>query len=90
MGVMHVFKAAQPALLYLSPACLLSTALVATYLKEWKLVLAFSEDSGDSSQNEDPKKAVKAVEKADVASEEIASPKTPRSTSKKRGSKKSE
>ena len=39
--VMHTFKAAQPALLYLSPACILSVLLTAAVRGELKQVLAY-------------------------------------------------
>ncbi len=44
MAVMHYFKAAQPALLYLSPACILSTLITALIRKEWSKVFAFTEN----------------------------------------------
>ncbi|KAJ3735660.1 signal peptide peptidase-domain-containing protein [Lentinula guzmanii] len=55
MSVMHMFKAAQPALLYLSPACILSfvtTAFVRGELSEaWNWM-----DESDSEHKEDGKK----------------------------------
>ncbi|KAJ3996409.1 peptidase A22B, signal peptide peptidase [Lentinula boryana] len=55
MSVMHMFKAAQPALLYLSPACILSfvtTAFVRGELSEaWNWM-----DESDSKHKEDGKK----------------------------------
>lgn len=66
MAVMHVFKAAQPALLYLSPAGILSVLLTALVRGEVKEMFAFStelapeEDAGkrsdgsDSSDSEEP------------------------------------
>jgi minor histocompatibility antigen H13 len=42
MAVMHTFKAAQPALLYLSPACILSTMLVAAVSGELSQVFKFT------------------------------------------------
>ena len=42
--VMNFFKAAQPALLYLVPACLLSSGGTAVVLKEVKALLAYSEE----------------------------------------------
>ena len=45
MGVMHVFKAAQPALLYLSPAGILSVLLTALLRGELKEVFAFSTEA---------------------------------------------
>lgn len=48
MGVMHVFKAAQPALLYLSPAGILSVLLTAIIRGELKQVLAFTTEAASS------------------------------------------
>ena len=45
MVVMHVFESAQPALLYLSPACLLATLVVAVARGEVREVLAYSEEA---------------------------------------------
>lgn len=42
--VMHVFKAAQPALLYLVPACLGSTALTALVRGEFALLLSYQDN----------------------------------------------
>jgi minor histocompatibility antigen H13 len=61
MVVMHVFKAAQPALLYLSPACILSVLLTAIFRGELKEVLSFTtepavveeEVSVDEEESED-------------------------------------
>lgn len=42
MTVMHTFKAAQPALLYLSPACILAPLLVATCRRQLGQLFAYS------------------------------------------------
>lgn len=42
--VMHVFKAAQPALLYLSPACILAVLLVAVVRGELAEVFAYKSE----------------------------------------------
>lgn len=44
MVVMHTLKAAQPALLYLVPACLISSFLTAFFLKDIKGLLKYDED----------------------------------------------
>ncbi|TFK53594.1 hypothetical protein OE88DRAFT_1655794 [Heliocybe sulcata] len=44
MGVMHVWRAAQPALLYLSPACIASFFVTATVRGELKEAWAWSDD----------------------------------------------
>ncbi|EWM21510.1 signal peptide peptidase family protein [Nannochloropsis gaditana] len=55
--VMNYFKAAQPALLYLVPACLLSSFGTALALKEFKALLAYNEEEDEhaSVKNEDQK-----------------------------------
>lgn len=54
ISVMHTFKAAQPALLYLSPACLLAVAGVALVNGEVGDVLKYTEEQ--SEVNKDAKK----------------------------------
>lgn len=44
VGVMHVFDAAQPALLYLVPACIGSSLLTALVRGELKTLLNYSEE----------------------------------------------
>lgn len=51
MAVMHVFQAAQPALLYLSPACVLAVVLQATKRGEWSKLWAWTDTQEDSSQD---------------------------------------
>lgn len=51
MFVMHTFKAAQPALLYLSPACILSVLLVAVARGELGKVFAY-QSANHSSKRE--------------------------------------
>ncbi|KAI8393620.1 signal peptide peptidase-domain-containing protein [Radiomyces spectabilis] len=52
MIVMHVFNAAQPALLYLSPACILSVLITGTMRGELKDVFSYSsEESDDEKKN---------------------------------------
>jgi len=48
--VMHVFQAAQPALLYLVPACLGSSMLLAIIRGEVNLLLSYEEQQGKSDQ----------------------------------------
>jgi len=45
--VMHIFKAAQPALLYLSPACILSTLGLATWRGELSTLLSFTTEKAE-------------------------------------------
>lgn len=54
MTVMHTFKAAQPALLYLSPACILAPLLVATSRRQLGQLFAYStEEKPEIVQKED-------------------------------------
>lgn len=58
MAVMHVFKAAQPALLYLSPAGILAVLLTGLVRGELKSVLAFTtEVEGKQPAADAPAKA---------------------------------
>lgn len=53
MGVMHVFQAAQPALLYLSPACILAVLGTALRRGEVGQVWAWSEEEEQEEQEAD-------------------------------------
>jgi len=44
LSVMHFFQAAQPALLYLVPACIISSLACAAVHKELKMLFAYSEE----------------------------------------------
>ena len=57
--VMHVFNAAQPALLYLVPACCGSCFLMAASRGEVGLMLAFSEEGADEEEEKKEKKKKK-------------------------------
>jgi minor histocompatibility antigen H13 len=74
--VMHTFKSAQPALLYLSPACVGSVVLCALIRGESKEFWAFDDGSEDEERQE---KKVKEIEEAPVKEEVVASS-TPTST----------
>ncbi len=60
MGVMHFFKAAQPALLYLSPACTGAVFLTAALRGEFKQVWNWT-DGEEEEDNKDAKKDKKSV-----------------------------
>lgn len=87
MGVMHVFRAAQPALLYLSPACSGSVILLALARGEFAEVWAWTDEDEDAKEND--KKAVKdkdevvdeTVDDAETTANDVEKPKT-RSKSK--------
>ncbi|KAG2187085.1 hypothetical protein INT44_004755 [Umbelopsis vinacea] len=64
--VMHTFQAAQPALLYLSPACILSTLLTAAVRGELKELFAYSTEE----DNEEAKKSKKSEKKEETVKEE--------------------
>eukprot|EP01107_Rhizomastix_libera_P003862 TRINITY_DN1662_c0_g1_i2.p1 TRINITY_DN1662_c0_g1~~TRINITY_DN1662_c0_g1_i2.p1 ORF type:complete len:145 (+),score=54.37 TRINITY_DN1662_c0_g1_i2:136-570(+) len=53
LSVMHFFQAAQPALLYLVPACIISSLACAAVHKELKMLFAYSEEE----KKEEEKKA---------------------------------
>lgn len=55
---MHHFQAAQPALLYLSPACVGSVSIVALVRGEWKDVWKWS----DGDENEEQQEQAKEVD----------------------------
>ncbi|EPQ28174.1 uncharacterized protein PFL1_04501 [Pseudozyma flocculosa PF-1] len=69
MAVMHVFKAAQPALLYLSPACVGAIAITSLVRGEFKEVWAWTEDDGSEGEGsegrEDEKKPARSNKKKD-------------------------
>jgi minor histocompatibility antigen H13 len=54
--VMIQFKAAQPALLYLVPACLASSLLCATVRGEMKELFEYSEEEEEEENEEEAKK----------------------------------
>jgi len=55
MGVMHTFGKAQPALLYLSPACILSFFITALVRGELKTAWAWSDDPEDATNASEEK-----------------------------------
>ncbi|KAJ1674891.1 hypothetical protein EV182_002354 [Spiromyces aspiralis] len=61
-AVMHLFKAAQPALLYLSPACILAVLGTAFLRNELGAVMAFTEEHDDDK--DDNKKEAKGKKAA--------------------------
>ncbi|KAG0369894.1 signal peptide peptidase-domain-containing protein [Gamsiella multidivaricata] len=64
--VMHTFKAAQPALLYLSPACILSVLIMGLARGEIKEVFAYTSEEG--AEAEKAKKAEELKKKEDKKS----------------------
>lgn len=82
MVVMHVSKAAQPALLYLSPAGILSVLLTALVRGELKEMFAFSTEA--VTEEEDDKKS----EGSDLSESEEPLIKSTESPVKRRSAKK--
>lgn len=67
VGVMYFFNAAQPALLYLVPACLGGSLAVGAYRGELNLLLAYDEETKEKDKaeaTEDSKKNTKNSKKA--------------------------
>ena len=67
--IMHVFKAAQPALLYLVPACLGSSLFVAFTRGEFAALFAYSEEEEKTDGERFPRVALGAshLGRADTA-----------------------
>ncbi|CED85513.1 Uncharacterized conserved protein [Phaffia rhodozyma] len=63
IGVMHTFRAAQPALLYLSPACVGAVALVALVKGEFALLWKWGDGDDDAEEVERAKKLKKENQK---------------------------
>lgn len=57
IGVMHIFQAAQPALLYLVPYCIIASLLPSLLLGETKELLMFSEASPPEKKSKNNKKS---------------------------------
>lgn len=66
MGVMHFFNAAQPALLYLSPACILSSLITAAVRGEIKDLFAYTTEE----EEEEKKKKKDLVEEKEITIDE--------------------
>lgn len=71
MVVMHFFKAAQPALLYLSPACILSALITAAVRGEIKDLFEYTTEEEKEDEDDEKKKAKKQAKRASKAIEEI-------------------
>lgn len=69
MGVMHFTKAAQPALLYLSPACISAVGLCAFRRGEFKQMWAWKDEEEEKEAEKKDKKAAldEVVDKAKAA-----------------------
>ncbi|KAI8997326.1 signal peptide peptidase-domain-containing protein [Pilobolus umbonatus] len=69
MAVMHFFKAAQPALLYLSPACILSVVLTAAVRGELKEVFDYKIE--EEKDEKEKKKRVKEIERVTIEERKV-------------------
>jgi len=63
MGVMHFFKHAQPALLYLSPACIISSLLCAVIRGELKAFFNYNDESEEEKKAREEKEKKEKEEK---------------------------
>jgi minor histocompatibility antigen H13 len=63
MGVMHVFNHAQPALLYLSPACIISSLLCALVRGEIKALFEYNDESEEEKKAREEKEKKEKEEK---------------------------
>jgi len=63
MGVMHVFNHAQPALLYLSPACIISSLLCAVVRGELKALFEYNDESEEEKKAREEKEKKEKEEK---------------------------
>jgi minor histocompatibility antigen H13 len=72
MGVMHFFKHAQPALLYLSPACIISSLICAAVRGEIKELFEYDDESEEEkkAREEKEKKEKEEKEKKEQEKEE--------------------
>ncbi|PHZ11297.1 uncharacterized protein RHIMIDRAFT_216596 [Rhizopus microsporus ATCC 52813] len=61
-AVMHIFNAAQPALLYLSPACILSVLITAAIRGELKELFLYTVEDEKKKEKDDEKKKKKRPE----------------------------
>jgi len=63
MGVMHIFKHAQPALLYLSPACIISSLICAAVRGEIKDLFEYNDESEEEKKAREEKEKKEKEEK---------------------------
>jgi len=63
--VMHVFKHAQPALLYLVPACLIAPSLLALCKGDFKTLIAYEDHPAEESDGKEEESDKKEEEKKD-------------------------
>lgn len=75
MTAMHWFRAAQPALLYLSPACILSIASTGLVRGEWKAVWAFTEEEETAEERSKREKTDKGAASEALQDSGIRAPK---------------
>ncbi|KAE8212727.1 hypothetical protein CF319_g918 [Tilletia indica] len=66
MAVMHIFRAAQPALLYLSPACSAAVALTALVRGEWSAMWGWSDEEEEDEDQDGKKDGTKTADSSIV------------------------
>ncbi|KAF9574346.1 hypothetical protein EC968_006680 [Mortierella alpina] len=71
MYVMHTFKAAQPALLYLSPACILSVLITGLARGEIKEVFAYTSEEGIEAAKAKAKEEEEEKKKKETSSTKV-------------------
>ncbi|KAJ8653126.1 hypothetical protein O0I10_011175 [Lichtheimia ornata] len=81
MGVMHVFHAAQPALLYLSPACILSALITAAARGELKDLFAYTTEEEEEEKDAKEKEKEQEKESNDEKEQDPVEEKEPEETS---------
>lgn len=73
MGVMHIFRAAQPALLYLSPACTGALALTALARGEWAEVWGWTDEDEEAKEKRLKEEAEEAKKSSSAKAKKGAS-----------------
>ena len=63
VGIMYFFNAAQPALLYLVPACLSGSLIVGFSRKEMSALYAYDEETKEDKEKKDDNKVVDETKK---------------------------
>ena len=82
--VMHTFKAAQPALLYLSPACILSLLITALLNGQVKAVFEYSTEAPEEVKTKKTVKKSKVESEEEEDEKEASAPSSPATPSRRR------
>ncbi|KAJ1973658.1 hypothetical protein H4R34_004999 [Dimargaris verticillata] len=89
MAVMHIFRAAQPALLYLSPACSASVVIMALFRGELSELFSFSTEDPEAKKEESGEDKAKASTESDESESEGPARSTRRRSARTKSSTKS-